>query len=57
MQRGGTATIFGESLDWLSFAGLISKCSLVSNGFMPLAAYVDMSDFKIYMGDVGLLTF
>lgn len=57
VQRGGTATIFGESLDWLSFAGLISRCSLVSNGFMPLAAYVDMSDFKIYMGDVGLLTF
>lgn len=57
VQRGGTATIFGESLDWLSFAGLILKCSLVNNGFMPLAAYVDMSDFKIYMGDVGLLTF
>jgi hypothetical protein len=57
VQRGGTATIFGESLDWLSFAGLILKCNLVNNGFMPLAAYVDMSDFKIYMGDVGLLTF
>lgn len=57
VKRGGTATIFGESLDWLSFAGLILKCSLVNNGFMPLAAYVDMSDFKIYMGDVGLLTF
>lgn len=57
VQKGGTATIFGESLDWLTFAGLISKCSLVSNGFMPLAAYVDMSDFKIYMSDTGLLTF
>ena len=57
VQRGGTATIFGESLDWLSFAGLIVKCDLVDNGFMPLAAYVNISDFKIYMGDVGLLTF
>ena len=56
VQRGGTATIFGESLDWLTFAGLIVKCELIDNGFMPLAAYVNMSDFKIYMGDVGLLT-
>lgn len=56
VQRGGTATIFGESLDWLLFAGLIHKCNLIDNGFMPVAAYVDVSDFKIYAGDVGIMT-
>lgn len=56
VQRGGSATIFGESLEWLACAGLVARCDLVDNGFMPLAAHVNMSDFKIYMGDVGLLT-
>lgn len=56
VQKGGTATIFGASLDWLKHAGLINKCELVSSAFIPLQAYVDPSDFKIYLKDVGLLT-
>lgn len=56
VQKGGTATIFGASLDWLKHAGLINKCELVSSAFIPLQAYVDPSDFKIYLNDVGLLT-
>lgn len=56
VRKGGTATIFGESLDWLKYAGLIYQCDLVNSGFLPLKAYVDQSDFKIYMNDVGLLT-
>ncbi|MCF0222640.1 MAG: ATP-binding protein [Fibrobacter sp.] len=56
VKKGGTAGIFGESLEWLLFAGLIHKCNKIDNGFMPIAAYVDASDFKVYMGDVGLLT-
>ena len=31
------------------------KCTLVSNGFIPLSAQTDDSDFKIYMSDIGLL--
>ena len=56
VRKGGTATIFGESLDWLKYAGLIYQCDLVDSAFLPLKAYVDPSDFKIYMNDVGLLT-
>jgi len=56
VKKGGTATIFGSSLDWLKHAGLIYKCDLVSSAQIPLKAYVDPSDFKIYMNDVGLLT-
>ncbi|MFM2394460.1 MAG: hypothetical protein RLZZ546_2442 [Bacteroidota bacterium] len=55
VQRGGTATIFGESIDWLNFAGLAHKCKKTFHGFMPIAAYTDLSDFKLYMSDVGLL--
>lgn len=56
VQRGGTATIFGESIEWLNFAGIVLKCQKIDHGFMPVAAYVDLSDFKLYMGDVGMLT-
>lgn len=56
VQRGGTATIFGESIEWLNFAGIVLKCQKIDHGFMPIAAYVDLSDFKLYMGDVGMLT-
>ena len=54
-KKGGTATIFGEAIQWLMQSGVASKCTLVSHGFLPLSAQVDDSDFKIYMSDVGLL--
>ena len=54
-KKGGTATIFGESIQWLTQAGVALKCTLVSNGFIPLSAQTDDSDFKIYMSDIGLL--
>ena len=55
VRKGGTATIFGSSLDWLKYAGLIYQCDLVDSAYLPLKAYIDPSDFKIYMNDVGLL--
>jgi len=55
VQRGGTASIFGESIEWLNFAGVVLKCQKISHGFLPIAAYVDGSDFKLYMGDIGML--
>ncbi|MFH0763954.1 MAG: AAA family ATPase [Candidatus Omnitrophota bacterium] len=56
IQRGGSASIFGASIDWLCAAGLVIKCNKVEHGYMPPAAYQDFSSFKLYMGDVGLLT-
>jgi len=55
-QKGGTATIFGEAIEWLEFAGAVLKCDKLEHGFMPLSVYRDLSSFKLYMGDVGLLT-
>ncbi len=56
VQKGGTATIFGEAIEWLNFAGIVLKCQKIEQGTMPLAGYVSLADFKLYMADVGILT-
>jgi predicted AAA+ superfamily ATPase len=56
VQRGGTATIFGEAIEWLVYAGITLKCQRIEHGFIPINAYVDLPNFKLYMGDIGLLT-
>ena len=56
VQRGGSATLFGESIDWLESAGIVLKCQKTQHGYMPISVYADLSDFKLYMADVGLLT-
>ena len=56
VQRGGTATIFGEAIDWLQFAGIVLKCQRLEHGFIPLNAYADLSNYKLYMADIGILT-
>ncbi|MDR0849263.1 MAG: ATP-binding protein [Propionibacteriaceae bacterium] len=55
-QRGGTAAVFGAAVEWLGFAGVAMKCNRLSTALMPLAAYMDLTGFKLYMGDTGLLT-
>lgn len=55
VKRGGSSALFGEAIEWLKYAGVIIKCEMVSHGTIPIAAYTDLSDFKIYMSDVGLL--
>lgn len=55
VQRGGSAALFGASLEWLSLAGVVLKCQRISQAAEPIAVYADLSAFKIYMGDVGLL--
>ena len=56
VQRGGTATIFGEAIEWLSLAGITLKCQRLEHGFIPINAYMDLINFKLYMGDIGILT-
>ncbi|MCL4386346.1 MAG: AAA family ATPase [Actinobacteria bacterium] len=56
VQAGGSATMFGTSIDWLTAAGVVMKCHKIEHGMMPPAVYQDLSSFKLYMGDVGLLT-
>jgi predicted AAA+ superfamily ATPase len=56
VQKGGSVTIFGESIEWLKYAGIILKCQKITQGLIPVKVYADMSDFKLYTSDVGLLT-
>lgn len=55
IQKGGTSTIFGDSINWLVNAGIVNKCNKTKIG-IPLKMYEEIDSFKLYMNDVGLLT-
>ena len=55
VQKGGSAALFGESIEWLSQAGVVLKCQKIEQAMNPISVYADLSSFKMYMGDVGLL--
>ncbi|HCO48602.1 MAG TPA: ATPase, partial [Spirochaetaceae bacterium] len=55
VRKGGSASLFGASIDWLAASSLVEKCERIEGGFMPPSAYRDLSAFKLYMSDVGLL--
>lgn len=56
VQKGGSASLFGASIEWLNLAGVVLKCQRINQAYEPIAVYADLSAFKLYMGDVGLLT-
>ena len=55
VKDGARAREYEGALNWLKDANLISKCYLVNKCVFPLKAYNDLSAYKIYMNDVGLL--
>jgi hypothetical protein len=55
VQKGGSSTIFGASIEWLLQSSVLLKCQKIEQGIEPLSIYSDLSSFKLYMGDVGLL--
>ncbi len=55
VQKGGGAAIFGASIEWLNLAGVVLKCQRINQAIEPISVYADLSAFKLYMGDVGLL--
>lgn len=55
IKQGARAREYEGALNWLNDANLICKCYVVSKCCFPLKAYNDLSTFKIYMNDVGLL--
>ena len=46
---------FISPIDWLSKTGIIDKIYNIKTFNLPLSAYEDISSFKLYMLDVGLL--
>ena len=55
IKQGARAREYENALNWLNDANLISKVYNVKKPALPLKAYTDLSCFKIYMNDVGLL--
>jgi len=55
IKEGARAREYESALNWLHDANLIYKVYNVHKTDFPLKAYHDLSAFKIYMNDVGLL--
>lgn len=55
IKEGARAREYEGALNWLNDANLIYKIYNVKKAEFPLKAYNDVSCFKIYMNDVGLL--
>ncbi len=55
IRKGATAGLFGDSIAWLVFSGVVLECCRVGQAELPLTAFRDVSAFKLYLSDVGLL--
>ncbi len=56
IKSGARASLFGDCIDWLVSSGIVLKCNKCEQGLMPPVAYHDLSSFKLYMNDLGLLS-
>ena len=56
IRKGATAGLFGDSISWLVMAGIALECGRVTRGEVPVKISRDISSFKLYMSDVGLLS-
>lgn len=56
IKSGARASQYGDSIDWLIRAGIVNKCTKCSQGFFPLATYQDLTAFKLYYSDMGILS-
>ena len=56
IKSGARASQYGDAIDWLIRAGIVNKCMKCSQGFYPIAAYQDLSAFKLYYSDMGIMS-
>lgn len=55
VRPGARARGYEEAIRWLVDAGLLTRVSRIAKPGLPLASYKDLSSFKLYLLDVGLL--
>lgn len=55
LRKGARANDFELSIQWLVNAGLLYKVPRCAKPELPLAVYEDLSAFKLYMVDLGLM--
>lgn len=56
IRSGARAKEYELAMSWLIDCGLIHKVHNISNAAIPLKAYEELSAFKLFLGDVGLLS-
>lgn len=56
IRTGARASLYGTAIDWLVQSGIVLKCTKCEQGLMPLAAYEDLSSFKLYFSDTGIFS-
>lgn len=52
---GAKAERYESAVNWLVAAGLLNKCTQITDGVSPLKSFEDPSSFKLYVSDTGLL--
>lgn len=52
---GAKAERYDSAVDWLVAAGLLNKCTRITDGVSPLKSFEDPTSFKLYTSDTGLL--
>ena len=55
LKKGARAREFELAIEWLTNAGIVHKVNRCNKPGMPLIAYTVLSDFKLFLLDVGLL--
>lgn len=56
IKSSARARDYEEAIEWIELAGIANKIYKLEQIKLPLNAYTSLSDFKVYMNDVGLLT-
>ena len=56
VRSGGRASQYYTAIEWLGAAGLVNRCTQVSEGIPPLKAFENPDFFKLYYADTGLLS-
>lgn len=56
VEKGSSARKYGASVLWLSDANVVNFCHNLSTLELPLKAYEEENNFKLYLADTGLLT-
>ncbi len=52
---GAKAERYASAVDWLVAAGVVDRCTQVTDGASPLKSFESPSSFKLYVADTGLL--
>lgn len=56
LRSGARSRDYEDAIQWLVDCGLVIRVPRVSKAGLPLSAYADLTAFKLFLNDVGLLS-